>query len=633
MIAFDTETFPIGLTEKTNVNPVPRMVCLTYTEDGKDARLERGKEACETFKSWLKSGAELVGHYVAFDVLVMLRACWLHLKEDLLDDAIAAYQTRKIRDTKLRQQLIDIATDGLYARGGYSLANLVKRHLGEDISATKEGEDVWRLRYNELDPYPTDLWPRAAVKYALDDARLTWRVWRAQQTPLENANGEQIAGEKGVAGAIFQGQADFGLALIQAQGLRLDADFTQKLADRYDAAELDYRGKLRAWGIVNEDGKTDTKTLKSLYSKAFDDVGLEPERTPKGSISTSQAARNQLTRAGYKADWFIASVEHARTKQYRSTYLDAFLEAIPYSIHPRYTCLVASGRTSVGGPNVQNLPGRDRPDEPIPSTSIRRCFIPRDGFVLASADWSAAELRALAQVNLNLGHTPVKMADAIRSGRDLHLAVAAEILGLNYEDADRSDPAVENARKVAKVANFGFPGGLQPGGFVSYALNFGVDVSYRDADIIYEHWKKAWPELTQYFDYIDRLERPDGSVVIEQHGPGRQIRGWRTRVCDRFTSACNTLFQGLAADGAKFALWQLQQECYGFVRSPLNGARVVAFIHDEFVVEVPEARAREAGARLREVMIKAMEHMTPDIPVEVDLEFSRRWAGETLIID
>jgi DNA polymerase I-like protein with 3'-5' exonuclease and polymerase domains len=92
-----------------------------------------------------------------------------------------------------------------------------------------------------------------------------------------------------------------------------------------------------------------------------------------------------------------------------------------------------------------------------------------------------------------------------------------------------------------------------------------------------------------------------------------------------FCDGCNSYFQGLTADGAKAALYEVVRECYLVKSSPLYGFRPVAFIHDEILLEGPEAGARAAAKRLEEVMISEMQEWTPNIPTKADAHLMLKW--------
>ncbi len=102
---------------------------------------------------------------------------------------------------------------------------------------------------------------------------------------------------------------------------------------------------------------------------------------------------------------------------------------------------------------------------------------------------------------------------------------------------------------------------------------------------------------------------------IAQFRPVMTLTG-RLRAKATFTASRNTIFQGLAADGAKLALWLLWRAGY----------RMVNFIHDEVLIEVPEASDLHAHAdRIRGLMIAGMQQAIPSLPVRVEIAASRRW--------
>jgi len=92
-----------------------------------------------------------------------------------------------------------------------------------------------------------------------------------------------------------------------------------------------------------------------------------------------------------------------------------------------------------------------------------------------------------------------------------------------------------------------------------------------------------------------------------------------------FTQACNTFFQGLAADGAKAALFEVSQRCYSKPASYLYGSRPIMFIHDEIVLETPANKAAAAADELAKTMSEVMREFTPDIPIKTEVALMDRW--------
>ena len=326
-------------------------------------------------------------------------------------------------------------------------------------------------------------------------------------------------------------------------------------------------------------------------------------------------------------------------------------EGVTRPIHPYYNVLVNSGRTSSNHPNIQNPPRKG---------GVRECFVPRPGYVFVACDYDSAELRALAQACWDiLGKS--KLADAYRADAsfDPHTLFASSMLDLTYEEGlrlkDRSarfnvetdargerglecghplpqgangEPSVpcercfdlfKARRQQSKCANFGYAGGMGARSFVSYAGAQGVKLSLAESEALRDDWFSQWPEMERYFKHINNLLRPMGE------GPVLQLRSLRVRGRCTYTSACNTLFQGLSADAAKRAAWLVAWEAYAKPESPLYGCRPVIFLHDEIVIEASADQASAAAARLSELMVVAMEAFTPDVPATASATMMRRW--------
>jgi hypothetical protein len=183
---------------------------------------------------------------------------------------------------------------------------------------------------------------------------------------------------------------------------------------------------------------------------------------------------------------------------------------------------------------------------------------------------------------------------------------------------------------TGQCLNFGYPGGLGAAKFVEYArVGYGVILSETQAKRRKDEWYKKWPEMRLYHQHFGQMALGNAEFTVVQPGSGR-VRGG----CF-YTAACNTIFQGRAADGAKRAGWYLSQECYlgygqhwpndGRDPSPLYGSRPVLFVHDEYILEHPVARAHEATLRQSDVMVLGMREVVPDVKVGTEYAVARRW--------
>lgn len=550
----------------------------------------------------------LVGHNVAFDLGVIAA-------EDpaALPEIFAAYDAGRIVDTMVRSALFDIAS-GIFQdfnegqrQGQYSLLNTARRFAGLVI----QKEDTWRLHYAALEHVPLAQWPSDAKEYALLDAFAT--LVADEGITLEVQKEGALSGE--MPDEARQVRAGWVLHLIAGHGLRVDEDMVKTIR-----ANLEYQRSLAMdaslkYGTVrrNKDGtiSKNTKILKELVQKGYEAQGLTAPRTPTGQI---QIGEDQLRDSADPACIVLADI--ASTDKLLSTYVPALenaLGGLPLTSKPNV--LVASGRTSWSKPNLQNPPRKG---------GIRECFVARPGYVFADNDLDTVELRGLAQACLELfGWSD--MADALKRGEDLHLSLGAEILGITYEEAKirlaQGDGLVEDARQSAKVANFGFPGGM---GYRKLAANQRANgpmynMTDEEAERLRTAWLRRWREMSLYLQHASRVTGPGEECKIAQPWSGR-IRGGL-----EYCSAANTYFQGRVADATKLALWRLAKACYVDTTSPLYGCRIVLFMHDEFILEVPEARAAECGAEQVRIVIEAVQEVIPDVPITSTVALMRRW--------
>jgi hypothetical protein len=290
-----------------------------------------------------------------------------------------------------------------------------------------------------------------------------------------------------------------------------------------------------------------------------------------------------------------------------------------YDLEVEHTHSFVAGEICVHNskPNVQNwrrLKG------------VRECFVPRPGKVFAQADYGALELCTLAQVCLALlGES--KLAEALNQGLDPHTMLAARLHGCSYEEGLRlkesGDKAFDAKRQTAKVANFGFPGGLGIEKFVLFARkSYGVVITVEEARELKATWLAQWPEMRLYFAHVAQLtNNPDGAAFLEQLYVKR-FRGGAS-----YCAACNSYFQGLGADATKRAAYAIVKECYTDRSSVLFGSRIVNYIHDEFILETDDGpRAHDVAMRLEAIMIREARTLLPDVQISAPPLLMRYWS-------
>jgi DNA polymerase-1 len=597
IVGVDTETVCFG-----PGNKAPPLVCTSIC----DARAPRlyhaadGPEPIEQlFRDAVKGQYLIAGHNFAYDAAVFM-AQWPHL----IDPIFAAYDTDRVIDTMLRQKLYDIA-DGCFrgwtnaatdrwVKHSYGLGDLAQRHLGRTLVK----DNPWRMQYAELLPVPLEHWPESAYEYAVDDAEATRDVAMWQEAESERRPGI-------LEDEFRQTRAALALHLASVWGMRTDAEGVAILRASAERELDEVRPILLEAGLLRPNG---SRNVKAAGARMLE-VNPDGRKTDTGRPSLDEDA------CMASGDKILQSFTvYSKAQNILANAVRAMEEGIDKPIHTSFDSLVETGRTSSSAPNIQNQRRRE---------GVRECWVPRPGYLFAACDFDKAELHTLAQVCLTvLGYS--RLAERLNEGFDPHLDLGAQILGISYEDAlerkGRGDKAIKQARQHAKPANFGFPGGMGVQGFLIYARrHYGIDFEYKQAASLRATWLENWPEMNDYFAWIQILCGQAGFATICHLFSNRQ------RGLIPYPVACNSFFQGLAADGAKAAMWRVCQAQYSQPDSPLFGSRTVNFIHDELLIETPEKKADAAARELQRVMVNAFNPWVPDVPVRASVALMRRW--------
>lgn len=595
--AFDTET---GLIQD-NLK-APPLVCVSYA-DGKTTGLLHHKE-CEGFLEDMLSDDSLilVGANVAYDMGVIMQRF-----PKLTPLIWQAYAKDRVDDVQIRERLADIARGNYWQlrkmRGVYSLAGLAKRHFDEEME-----KDEWRLRYMEFHDVPVAKWPAGAVKYAKDDASTTLRVYNAQAASCDGL----------LEDTFRQTRAAWWLHLMSAWGICTDQERVAKLAkvtqEEYDKLQQ----QLLDAGLMQKKGKVvvrvsrDTKAAKERMVNA---MGGEDNtrKTAKGQVALSRQACEESEDEELGA---YAEITHL------NTLLSKEIPSLKPEVHSSFEVLMETGRTSSTRPNIQN---------PSRKGGIRECFVPRRGFVFVDSDYDIIELRTFAQVCLKfIGQS--KLAESLNAGFDPHLDLGAQLLGISYEEAlkRKKDADIKEARQMAKAANFGYPGGMGPTRFAAWVkATSGAEIDERMAESLRRNWFEKWPEAKLYFDYINNKLSWGPNNEGDRVARIQQLTSNRIRGNCFYTEACNGFFQGLAADIGKNAGFMISRACYDeSVGSPLYGSRIVNFIHDQFIVEVPEEIGHECAMEVGRLMRLGAEPFIPDVPATCTPCLATCWSKE-----
>lgn len=623
IIALDAESHPIkpGMV-------CPRPVCMSWTDDGENIHLVDRAEGLCLLLLWLRDpNIMLVGWNLPFDLSIFAAE-----DPDLFLPLIfAAYDAGRLRDGMVRQTLIDISEGqhkyrtaiigekkGEHVKTDYKLASVVKHYFGRDLEKageTPEDPGYWRTRYGLLDGTPINQWPKPAVEYANNDALEHWNVWGEMQRYVEENHGRT----DGMPDEVRQNQHAWALRLVGIWGLRTEATAVADLRKYTEKALGEIVENLKKLGFVRLDGSRDMEKIKAAVEAAYVAKGGKAPRTAKDGVSTSEET---LMESGDPNLELLASTSTLRTDMTR--YIPMLETGITVPMNPGWISCVETGRVACREPNWMNLPKVGK---------TRNCAVPRPGFLYAGCDYDAAELRSWCQVCIDLGFGST-MNEAIKAGIDLHLRVAAGLLSIPFEEATQryqdGDEILDLMRNLSKIENFGLIGGMgakrllaaiqENKKLLAEIEKAGIKVNLAFTKEAIQKWKGTWLEAEKYLDSMAAAVDQNGETNIEQLRSGRR----RGRV--GYSDGANGYFQGLTADGAKAALYAVVRECYlKELNSPLFGSRVVLFLHDEIIIEAPEAKADAAAKRLAEVMIAEMQEWLPDVPVSATPTLSRRW--------
>lgn len=626
----------------------PRPICWSFASPDTAPFLLSADEGCAQLNYALDRRDTLVFHHAPYDLCVAAAH-----SPQLLPKIFAALKEGRIRDTKVRQQLIDIRVgrrknpttkkkevwrNGEWITPDYTLGGssrvpgstgLVGIYFGKDRSAQK-GPDAWRTRYAELETLPFNRWPLAAVDYAVEDAVDTLAVFQAQFR-FAQLQGGLTSGddpEQLLVNELEQNRASFVLSLISAWGIRTNGETIDELERRCFKVRADIREKLMAHGLYRYEGPKkdprrkivkDLGKIKERVNAAFQGA---PPVSDKGNIKTDK-------------DTLILSrdplLEELAEAGPASTVLQTFVPALRNGVkvpsNTQFDTMLDNGRISSSSPNWNNLP-RGEVLQKLIDMDVRSAVEPRPGFRLVSVDFDCAELRSHAQVNTwlakELGWPEPEMAKFFQADPhgDPHLELAAFALKITPAEAaslkKAGDALIKKVRQGKKPTNFGLPGGMGPAKLQESARkSYGVLMSIEEARREKFIWKQRWTEMARYLDYISQHTEKPWDV--------KQFISNRIRGKCGYSDAANTLWSGLTADGAKHALWNVAQECYVDDSSPLYGSRIILFLYDEIICEVPEFVASAAAKRLTEVMIASMREYLPDIPVTASPALMTKW--------
>ncbi|MBK8174736.1 MAG: DNA polymerase I [Rhodospirillales bacterium] len=486
-----------------------------------------------------------------------------------------------IDDTMLLSYVLE---GGLHGHGMDELAEL---HLGH--VTVKYAEVTGRGKTQvTFDCVPLD----QALRYAAEDADVTLQLHRALKPRLQ---AERLVG---VYETLERPLVPV-LAEMERNGIIVDAARLRGLSGDFAAKLAVLEGEIHTLA----GRRFNIGSPKQLGEVLFDELGLATGRKGKtGAYGTGADVLEALAAEGHDLPQKV--LDWRQLAKLKSTYADALVSQINPTtgrVHTSFQQAVAgTGRLSSSDPNLQNIPVRTEEGR-----KIRRAFVPADGCVLMSADYSQIELRLLADV-ARIDALEV----AFRDGQDIHAMTASQVFGVPIEGMD---PLV---RRKAKAINFGIIYGISP-----FGLARQLGIGRAEAAAYIDAYFERYPGIRDYMQQAKEQARQQGFVVTP-FGRRCWVRGINEKnsamrsFAER--AAINAPIQGGAADIIKRAMIRVSPA----LAQRHLGARMLLQVHDELLFEVPVAEVDETTAVVSAVM-QGVARLR--VPLIVDVGTGANW--------
>ncbi len=373
---------------------------------------------------------------------------------------------------------------------------------------------------------------------------------------------------------------------------RLLKQFGVILKDRIDACEKQI--------YSYADGPFNINSTKQLGELLFETLGLPPVKKTKTGYSTNADVLEKLKD---KHPIIPAIMDYRMLTKLNSTYADGLMKVICDDGRIRTTfqnLVTATGRLSSTEPNLQNIPVRTDL-----GAEIRKMFVPRPGYVLVDADYSQIELRVLAHIAQDQ-----TMLEAFSSGMDIHTVTASQVFGVAPE------AVTPLQRRHAKAVNFGIVYGIS-----EFSLADDIGVSRYDARAYIDSYLNTYHGVRDYMRRVVEDARKIGYTktmygrrryIPELKSSNFNIRQGAERI------ALNTPIQGTAADIIKLAMIRVDRA----LSEQYPEAKLLLQVHDELIVECPEAIAEQVAALVSEQMQKVA---ALSVPLLAEAKCGKSW--------
>ncbi|MBK5258512.1 MAG: DNA polymerase I [Thermoanaerobaculia bacterium] len=389
------------------------------------------------------------------------------------------------------------------------------------------------------------------------------------------------------------------LAKMEERGIRIDVGLLRQMSSEMGVQIAELEKQIYAEAGIEFNINSPAQLGHILFEKLQYPV-VKKTKTTK-SFSTSVEVLSELASHGYAVPQLI--LHHRELHKLKSTYVDALPQIVGRDgrVHTSFNqAVAATGRLSSSDPNLQNIPIRTEQGR-----VIRKAFIADDGNVLLSADYSQVELRILAHISGD-----EDLIETFRRGADIHRATASKMFSIP------EDQLTTEQRRAAKTINFGVLYGMS-----AFRLSNELNIPTGQAKDFIEAYFARYPKIQQYLDRTLGEARTTGKVttlfgrvryIPEIHNRSFTVRGNAERM------ATNAPIQGTAADLLKLAMIALDKR----LEQEAREARMLLTVHDEIVIETPEAGA----SRVAGIVKETMENIFPlAVPLAVDAHWGKSW--------
>ena len=437
-----------------------------------------------------------------------------------------------------------------------------------------------------------DLSPTDIYEYAAEDADITLRLKNVLEPRLKELGIEELFWN--IEMPLVRVLAD-----MELNGVCLDTEALQDTSKIFTERMKQYEQE-----IYKEAGEEfNISSPKQVGDILFGKMQIldKPKKTKTGQYVTSEEVLQSLE----SKNPIVRNILNYRgMKKLLSTYIDA----LPKLINPRTghihtsfnQALTATGRLSSSDPNLQNIPVRTDDGK-----EIRKCFIPEEGCLFFSADYSQIELRIMAHLSED-----ENMMEAFREGHDIHRATAAKIWHVDI------DKVTDAQRKKAKQANFGIIYGI-----TTYGLAQRMDIPNGEAKELIEGYFRTFPKVQAYMEHAKEVARAKGYAetlfhrrryLADINSRNATVRGFAER------NAINAPIQGTEADIIKVAMVRIWER---FKKEGIR-SKMILQVHDELNFSVfPEEREQ-----VERIVIEEMQNAYPlNVPLTADAGWGKNW--------